>query len=121
MLFMGRLKKKRKALAPSLRFEIVAESFRRYADGREVCLDTKKGQDEYKRRTMEMHDRQRGVCGRGEHRIIAPTFDHADTRGLGGARRDDRIVDSEGKWMNCCSCWLCNCRAGSTRIAGQRA
>ncbi len=114
---MGRVRKKYKGLATSLRFEVVNDSFRKYPDGREVCLDNAKGEAEYKRRTMEMHDRQNGICSRGDHRIVAPTFDHSTNgRGMGSATRDDRIIDSDGHKINSCSCWLCNGRAGSKRI-----
>lgn len=115
-MLMGRIRKKFKGLATSLRFEVIDGKFRRYPDHREVCLDNEKGQAEYKRRTMEMAERQDFICGRGDHRIITPTFDHSDTRGMGSARRDDRIADENGKLLNAASCWLCNGRAGSKRI-----
>lgn len=116
MMFMGRLKKKLRNARTSLRYDVIDEAFRRYPDGREVCLENAKGQAEYHRRTMEMHDRQSGICARGAHRIMAPTFDHSDCRGMGSSRRDDRIVDEAGLWMNGCSCWFCNGKAGSKRI-----
>lgn len=115
MTFLPRFRTKRTGLKTSLRFEVIDERFKRYPDGREVCLDTKKGEAEYKRRTMEMYDRQDGMCGRGYHGIIVATFDHLDGRGMGSARRDDRTVDENGHPMNCCSCWICNGIAGSNR------
>ena len=114
--FMGRVRKRYKGLATSLRFEVVNGTHRKFPDGREVCLDNEAGQEEYKRRTMEMHDRQNGICARSDHRIMAPTFDHSDTRGMGSARRDDRTIDSQGNWINACSCWYCNGKAGSKRL-----
>lgn len=114
---MAFIRKKYKGLATSLRFEVVDNAFRRYPDEREVCLDNEKGEAEYKRRTMEMHDRQNGICSRGDHRIMAPTFDHSTNgRGAGGATRDDRIWNENHEPINSCSCWLCNGKAGSKRI-----
>jgi hypothetical protein len=116
MTLMGRIKKKYKGLATSLRFEVVDNAFRRYPDGREVTLDNERGQEEYRRRTLLMAERQNWICGRGDHRIMVPTFDHSDTRGMGSARRDDRVSDSDGRPINAASCWYCNCSAGSKRI-----
>ncbi len=112
-----RIKKKRKLNKPSLRFDIVNGAFRKYPDGREVCLDNKAGRDEYVSRTKAMHERQGGICSRGTHRIVIPTFDHSDEgRGMGGSHQDDRIYDANGNPMNSCSCMLCNGQAGSKRI-----
>lgn len=114
MIFLGRVRKKRKGLQTSMRFEIIDGTYRLYPDGRQVCLDTDKGQAEYKRRTLEMAERQNWICIRNPHRIDGPTFDHANGRGAG--KQDDRIWDEFGRPMNGCSCWLCNGMAGSKRF-----
>ena len=111
------IKKKYKGLKTSLRYEVINGAFRRYPDGREVCLDTPKGEAEYQRRIHAMAQRQNYRCGRDDHRIVVPTFDHSDLRGMGGSRRNDAIVDLNGQPINRASCWLCNGKAGSTRIS----
>jgi hypothetical protein len=111
------IKRKRKTAKTSLRYEVIDGKFRRYKDGREVCLDTEAGKAEYRARTWAMVRRQTGYCSRGRHVIRNPTFDHStNSRGMGGAKRDDRIVDEHGNQMNSCSCYSCNGQAGSKRI-----
>jgi hypothetical protein len=111
------IRRKKKLLQTSLRFELVDGMMRRYRDGREVCLDNKAGRAEYLRRTQEMCDRQQGICSRANHQIVDGTFDHSTNgRGAGGSRQDDRIYDENGNWMNSCSCLRCNGAAGSTRM-----
>ncbi len=110
-------KKKRKLNRPSLRFEIVNGAVRRYPDGREVCLDNTAGRAEYIKRTKLMYQRQAGLCSRCGKQIVIPTFDHStNSRGMGGARRDDRIYDEFGVPVNSCSCMICNGKAGSKRL-----
>lgn len=103
---------------PSLRYDLVLSgSVREYPDGRQVCCDTISGKAEYKRRTEEMRLRQHNICSRGPHLIVNPTFDHSTRgRGMGGAYRDDRIVDDAGNPLNSCSCWTCNGQAGSVKL-----
>jgi hypothetical protein len=43
------------------------------------------------------------------------TFEHTDLRGMGGGRRDDRIVDAKGKPMNLAAHGWCNREKGSKR------
>lgn len=98
----------------SQHYDVIGETHRRYKDGREVCLDNKAGQEEYRQRTMAMVIRQNYICSRGDHRIVVPTFDHSTSgRGMGSARRDDRITDAFGNWINSASCYSCNGAAGS--------
>jgi len=90
-----------------------------YPDGREVCNQlTKAGRDEYKRRREAMRQRQNRVCGYCGKPITEKeaTFEHVDGRGMGGARRDDRIVDAFGKPMNLAVCLRCNSTKGSKRL-----
>jgi hypothetical protein len=97
----------------SLRYEIVDGAYRKYPDGRQVCLETAKGRAEYQARTEAMRMRQHNICARGPHLIYEPTFDHQRSRGGGGGFRDDRIVDDNGNMLNGCSCLKCNGKAGS--------
>ena len=101
---------------PSLRYEVIDGSFKRFPDGREVCLDNAAGRAEYAHRTETMRLRQHNVCARGPHLIVNPSFDHEKSRRMGGAFRDDRIEDEFGNKLNGCSCWTCNSKAGSKPI-----
>jgi hypothetical protein len=52
-----------------------------------------------------------------EHLVAsAATFEHFDLRGLGGATRDDRIVDENCNEMNGAAHWDCNSAKGSKRL-----
>jgi len=88
-----------------------------YRDGREVCTNTKPGRELYKQRRETMRLRQNGLCGYCVKPISEKeaTFEHVDGRGLGGSRRDDRIVDAAGQPMNLAVCWNCNSEKGSKR------
>lgn len=91
-------------------------------DGREVCDKTPAGKKEYNRRKEVMWRRQHGMCGLK----ISPrcpvfitleqsTFEHQDGRGMGGAKRDDRI-EIDGKPYNMVACVHCNFKKGSRRL-----
>jgi len=108
----------------SLRYEIVEGAFRRYPDGREVCLGNKKGQEEYRRRTIVMAERQKWICALPSCSLPMAqsftdfrraTFEHQDGRGFGGSRRDDRVVDQGGRPMNVAMHYFCNSAKGSRR------
>lgn len=95
-----------------------------YADGREKCLmHTGGGRKAYYRRIDMMADRQDNVCCLYGHiegcpgSLIGhtPTFEHEDGRGMGGAKRDDRI-EKEGRWYNGAAHWQCNNAKGSRFI-----
>jgi hypothetical protein len=81
---------------------------------------TEAGRKEYRRRTIEMAERQNWLCAHPECGKLMTTydltFDHTDGRGMGGARRDDRIVDENGKPMNSAMHLECNLRKGSKRL-----
>lgn len=81
---------------------------------REVCLKTPLGRREYKRRVELMWDRQACLCALcGKYlRLDEATFDHQDGRGMGGARRDDRI-EVNGIPLNAAVHGLCNTQKGS--------
>jgi hypothetical protein len=89
-----------------------------YPDGREECnSDSRAGREEYKRRTDAMRRRQGAKCGicHNPMRRKDMTFEHTDLRGMGGGRRDDRIVDAKGKPMNLAAHGWCNREKGSRR------
>jgi hypothetical protein len=87
-------------------------------DGREICSKTDLGRAEYKRRTNSMAERQGwrcGLCGLA----MTPdtvTFDHQWGRGMGGSRRDDRIV-LDGRPFNAAVHYVCNGEKGSRIVA----
>jgi hypothetical protein len=89
------------------------EAIKVFPCGREVCSASKAGQLEYQRRTELMYERDNGVCCIC-HQLIDvteyPTFEHKDGRGMGGARRDDRIEN------NGVAHWECNSEKGSRRL-----
>src|SRR5258708_6772031 len=91
--------------------------------GRQVCdLKTAAGTREYEKRTEEMRIRQRELCPICTFYLSKEdaTFEHEDLRGMGGARRDDRIwkVDEEGNKMplNFAVHGWCNRSKGSQRL-----
>lgn len=87
-----------------------------YDDGREKCIEqTAEGNREYRRRTLEMRDRQDELCGTCGFWMSEDeaTFDHQFGRTRG--KRDDRIwVD--GKRKNAAVHKLCNGEKGSRQI-----
>lgn len=86
--------------------------------GREVCAKTPKGRREYKRRVEAMWERQEcrcALCGK-YLRLDEATFDHQDGRGMGGARRDDRI-EVNGVPLNAAVHGLCNAQKGSRCVS----
>lgn len=101
----------------SLPYEIIDGCFRRFADGREVCLSTIPGRVEYQLRTVEMAKRQNWICPLCSLRMTEEdmSFDHERPRGMGAAFRDDRIV-KDGKPYNFASHMLCNGERGSRRM-----
>jgi len=92
------------------------ESIHTYPDGRQVCSDTAAGKREYKARTVEMWERQEGlcaICGLWIELRLA-TFEHQDGRGNGGGFRDDRTT-IDGEWHNAAVHGHCNTEKGSKR------
>jgi hypothetical protein len=90
------------------------EAVIKMAGGREVCSNSKAGQDEYRRRTADMYERDNGICCICDQPIDAqeyPTFQHTNGRGMGGSRRDDRIQ------YNGVAHWKCNSELGSRHQA----
>jgi hypothetical protein len=92
----------------SLRYELIQPGVIRYPDGREVCLDTREGWREYKRRVEIMWRRQNFRCCLCGKRLALQdaTFEHQRRRGMGAAWRDDRV---EGNGV---SHWICNGERG---------
>lgn len=86
---------------------------RYHADGREVCVDTKAGWDEYKRRVKVMVQRQGGKCCLCKKPMALgnATFEHQRRRGMGAAWRDDRIFKDGQDW-NGAAHWTCNGEKG---------
>jgi hypothetical protein len=94
-------------------------------DGR-VVLDTSRslGRALYRSLLYEMVSRQgwrcclHGYCPScpGSLRGYDPTFDHENGRGMGGGKRDDRIVLPNGQWQNGAAHNACNSWKGSRRI-----
>lgn len=96
-----------------------------YPDGREVCnTRTVAGNREYKRRTLQMVERQNHICclygispvchPRGLLLGYIPTFEHEN--GRGGGKRDDRTELPDGTWINGAAHVQCNQWKGSRRI-----
>lgn len=110
-------RKKKKSIMPwRVRKEPPKPAVKVYPDGREVCSDTPAGKAEYKRRTLAMLERQKGlccICGRPLPPSEA-TFEHEHCRGAGGAWRDDRLELPGGRWINGACHWICNSIKGST-------
>jgi hypothetical protein len=102
-----------------------------YRDGREVCQNNAAGDALYEQRTMGMVIRQERVCcicqdPKDLMTAENATFEHGsylwkgvriqgEPRGMGGARRDDRIVDANGNWINGAAHGFCNAEKGSRR------
>ena len=94
--------------------------------GREVIeLSLPEGKAEYRRRVEEMWKRQKGICCLYGHipncpgrlRLESATFEHeGGGRGMGGSRRDDRIVLPDGRWQNGACHYKCNREKSSRRI-----
>lgn len=115
--------KRKKKYGPSLRYELILDgAVRKYPDGREVCQNTKKGWQEYKTRVTRMVVRQDCLCClcskyfdlEGLKGVTRATFEHTDLRGMGGAKRDDRI-EIDGKPINGAAHLQCNSAKGSKR------
>jgi hypothetical protein len=88
-------------------------------DGRERCnSQTKAGRSEYRWRTIEMWERQKGLCCLCHQPMTQQeaTFDHEHGRGMGGSRRDDRITLPDGSWINGAAHLFCNVAKGSSFI-----
>jgi hypothetical protein len=99
-----------------------------FTGGREVCdLLTKSGRDEYHRRVRAMWERQGKKCGlqispqckerNGRLLIDEAQFDHSNSRGMGGSKRDDRIIDDYYRPMNMAVCCWCNSLKGSRPLS----
>ena len=119
------IRKRRKVRLKSMKHDVIDGTYQKWPDGREVCLSNSAGDCEYRARLREMADRQEWKCGipsckffhilmhmMNDGTWFSATFQHGDGRGLGGARRDDRI-DHPG---NCAAHWICNSEAGSKRL-----
>lgn len=104
-----------KPKAPSLRHEIILSGAAiRYPDGREICQPNALGDRLYTKRVREMVQRQNyrcSLCG-GRLNAAEATFEHARRRGMHAFKRDDRIVDDQGEWMNSAAHWVCNVEKG---------
>lgn len=103
-----------------------------FRDGREVCnMLTKAGKDEYHARIHTMWERQGRKCGlmitpqckvrQGRLPIDQATFEHSQGRGMGGGKRTDAILDSDGKWMNMAACPFCNIAKASKPLSAVMA
>lgn len=102
-----------------------ADPVRIYSDGRELCRRTTVGgETEYQKRKWLMYARQKGICclfGHIEGCIgvmqyaADVTFEHEDGRGMGGAKRDDRI-EKDGRPYNGAAHQQCNHAKGSRFI-----
>jgi hypothetical protein len=94
-----------------------APAVRIYDGGREVCnMMTAAGKREYRRRTLEMRERQDNRCCLCHQwmSVQDTTFEHEAGRGMNGAHRDDRI-EKDGKWLNGAAHFWCNSLKGSQR------
>jgi len=97
-------------------FKAEPESIKTYLGGREVCQGNAAGKREYLARTVEMWERQKGlcaICGNWIELRFAE-FDHQNGRGLNGAHRDDRTVVG-GNWHNAAVHHVCNIAKASKR------
>lgn len=85
--------------------------------GREVCTQSTAGRKEYKRRTLQMAERQNNLCAICRlpfTRWHPPTFEHSDGRTAG--HRDER-TEKDGKPYNAATHGICNRAKGSRRYA----
>lgn len=101
-------------MTPPKYYTAQPESVTNYPGGRQACNDSAAGKREYKARTVEMWERQNGICpicGNWIELRFA-TFDHQAGRGQGGGKRDDRIL-IEGEWQNAAVHYICNQKKGS--------
>jgi hypothetical protein len=104
-----------KAKGSSLRWELILSgAATEFPDGRQVCEPNALGRRLYTKRVQEMVQRQNFRCSLCGKRLTLSeaTFEHARRRGWHGFKRDDRIVDGEGNWMNSAAHWLCNSARG---------
>lgn len=102
----------RPLLKPKDRKRIPAPPYTIMRDGRIVCSPTKAGRREYRKRTLEVWARDKGICGWcltpvSEEEVTA---DHMQSRGHGGGKRDDRREN-----LRPCH-QLCNSERGSSPI-----
>jgi hypothetical protein len=104
-----------KAKGPSLRWEVILGGAAvRMPDGREITQPNALGDRLYVRRVREMVQRQNFRCPMCGNRLNAAeaTFEHARRRGMHGFKRDDRILDENGNWINSATHWICNVKKG---------
>jgi hypothetical protein len=98
-----------------------------FPDGREILdLKTRAGADEYQRRKFEMWDRQGKRCAlqitdickqrQGRWPQDEVVFGHSFSRGMGGGKRNDAIVDNMGKPLNMALCSWCNSKQASRPV-----
>lgn len=98
----------------SQHFELILNgAVRLYRDGREVCVNSKAGWIEYKRRVKVMLQRQNHRCCLCNRPLALAnaTFEHQRRRGMGAAWRDDRITKDGEDW-NGAAHWTCNSEKG---------
>lgn len=98
-----------------LRNELILDgAIMRMPDGREICQPSTKGRRLYAERVAAMVQRQNYRCALCNKRlsVALATFEHQRRRGAGGSRRDDRVVDEAGNWMNSAAHWDCNVKRG---------
>ena len=98
----------------SQHFDLILDgAVRQYRDGREVCVNSKAGWIEYKRRVKVMVQRQNFRCCLCNRPLALAnaTFEHQRRRGMGSAWRDDRITKGGEDW-NGAAHWICNGEKG---------
>jgi hypothetical protein len=95
----------------------VAVEFPEGPEGRQVCTKTVAGLREYRKRIEFMWERQDGLCALcGKPcRIAEATFDHEFGRGMGGGKRDDRLI-LDGRPLNAAVHFWCNAEKGSKQV-----
>jgi 5-methylcytosine-specific restriction endonuclease McrA len=74
-----------------------------HKDGREVCCKTPAGRAEYRARTLSAWERDKGICGWCLEPVSEQdvTADHIQSRGMGGATRDDRTANLRPCHLDC--------------------
>jgi len=104
-------------MRPHKYFTAEPEAVTTFPDGRERCNTNAAGKREYLARTVEMWERQNGLCAICGHPIELryAQFDHQAGRGHGGGHRTDAVLDVEGNWINAAVHGICNIRKGSKR------